>query len=42
MIDREARIAAGELDEITPSTLVGRVEDVLDDSAETGDGNAGG
>ncbi|MDP3967336.1 MAG: TlpA disulfide reductase family protein [Nocardioides sp.] len=30
VIDREGRIAAGKLDEITTSTLVGLVEDVLD------------
>lgn len=41
VIDREGRIAAGKLDEITTSTLVGLVEDVLD-APQASTGSAAG
>lgn len=39
VIDREGRIAAGKLDKITTSTLVGLVEDVLDDAPQASTGS---
>lgn len=42
VIDREGRIAAGKLDEITTSTLVGLVEDVLADGGDGTGSGAGG